>query len=141
MFGDPWGGWSFGARYMIPVNALLSILVGVAFYRFVKNPIFISLFFILLIYSLSVNTIGAVTTASVPPRVEALTLPNPVPYTYEYNLLRLYNNLSSSFVYNSTFSGSISLTNYTVALIAFELFAIFSLYSYYALSLRKPKEL
>ena len=34
MWGDPWGGWSFGSRYLIPAYAILSIFIGYFLYIF-----------------------------------------------------------------------------------------------------------
>lgn len=100
MFGDPWGGWSFGPRYLIPAAAILCAAMGIVIQKYRKNFIFISMFFVLIIYSLAVSTIGAMTTNAIPPKVEAVNLPNPIPYTYEYNLQLIDKNFTSSLIYN-----------------------------------------
>jgi len=100
MFNDPWGGWAFGPRYLIPTSALLSTALAVSLSRFNKNLLFNSLFFGLLLYSILVNTLGATTTSLVPPKVEAQNLSTQIPYTYEYNFQLAEKNTSSSLIYN-----------------------------------------
>lgn len=105
MFGDPWGGWSFGPRYLIPSAALASSGIGYLLWRLRKNIIFMTGFIVILIYSLGINLLGALTTNAIPPKVEAINLPDPIPYTFDYNLKLLELNELSSLVYNSYFSG------------------------------------
>lgn len=109
MFGDPWGGWAFGSRYLIPSNALLSAGIGIAVWRFVRNPIFIFAFFILLFYSVGIAFTGALTTNAIPSKGEAQNLITPIPYTYEYNFGFIDKNQSSSLIYNIFFKNLISL--------------------------------
>lgn len=71
MWGDPYGGWAFGSRYMIPAYALLSILVAEALSKVKWNPIIGILVYGVLGYSLFVNIVGALTTNRIPPKVEA----------------------------------------------------------------------
>lgn len=100
MFGDPWGGWSFGARYLIPAAAIMAAAVGVVIQKFRRNPIFITTFFILFSYSVYVSTLGALTTNAVPPEVETKNLKPSVPYTYEYNLRFINKNQSENLLFN-----------------------------------------
>jgi hypothetical protein len=100
MFGDPWGGWSFGPRYLIPSAGLLSIGLAVALQRLRKNYLFSFLFLLILFYSLIINTLGAITTTSLPPKVEAIALPEPAPYNYQVNWNFLTGQGSSSLIYN-----------------------------------------
>src|SRR6185436_9301842 len=44
MFGDPWGGWSFGPRYLIPSLAMLCIGLALAMQIYRKKLWFILLF-------------------------------------------------------------------------------------------------
>ena len=37
MWGDPWGGWAFGTRYLIPAFALMSIPIGMALNKYGKK--------------------------------------------------------------------------------------------------------
>lgn len=74
MWGDPWGGWAFGPRYLIPSFAIISIVLGAVVQRFYKNAFFVILFVGLFAYSSFVSTVGALTTNIVPPQVEVLEL-------------------------------------------------------------------
>ncbi len=113
MFGDPWGGWAFGPRYLIPAAAVLAIGIGELISRFKKNIIFLVVFFILFSYSVFINTAGVMTTNSIPPKVEALNLPTKIPYTYDYNLQLLNSNTTGSLFYNLYLSDSISAKTLT----------------------------
>ncbi len=104
MHGDPWGGWAFSSRYMIVPASLVLACVGVALTRFRKNVVFHMLLLSLLGYSLYVSSLGALTTNAIPPKVEAIHLIVPIPYTYEYNQT-LIQSWNSSLVYNA-FLGS-----------------------------------
>jgi hypothetical protein len=112
MFGDPWGGWSFGPRYLIPATAFLSLFMGVGLDRFRKNIIVLSLFLVLAIYSISVSTLGAFTTSSIPPKQEAVNLISPIPYTYQYNWNLLNTGRSGSYVYNATLQRKVNLLSF-----------------------------
>ena len=122
------GGWAFGPRYLIPAAAILSAAIGITVERFRRNVFFIVAFIILLAYSLGVNTIGAMTTTQVPPKVEAVNLPNPIPYTYEYNLQLIDKNLTSSLVYNLYLFKFMSVREFLYAYYAVVLTAIVSAY-------------
>ncbi len=100
MFGDPWGGWSFGARYLIPAAGVMSVFLAVAIDRFYKRWIFALVFFPVVIYSLAINAIGAATTNLVPPKVEAVNLSEPIPYTYQRNMQLVETGFNSSLIYN-----------------------------------------
>lgn len=111
-FGDPWGGWSFGARYLIPASALMSIGVGAAIHSLKRNPLFIVVLFILLAYSIFINALGALTTSAIPPKVEAINLPEPLPFTYRYNWQFIEKSFTSSLVYNLSLYHYVSVKNY-----------------------------
>ncbi len=117
MFGDPWGGWSFGPRYLIPATAAACIGVGPALKKYQKKLLFAGLFFVLLIYSIYINTLGVLTTGAVPPKVEAIALSTHIPYTYQYNLQLLQNHFTSSLVYHLLFSGWFSPVIYQLLLV------------------------
>lgn len=102
MWGDPWGGWSYGPRYFIPIMPILSIAVAywlsLAGYEIAKKI----LAYVLLIPSAGIAILGAITTNANPPEVEGHQLE--IPYTYVRNLEFLYSNRSGSIVYNMFFS-------------------------------------
>ena len=127
-FGDPWGGWSFGSRYLIPASALVCAGIGVAIQKYKKNYIFILIFLVLLVYSVSVNSLGAMTTSAIPPKVEAVALSTHIPYTYKYNLNLMEENKSSALLYNIFFYNVTSLKGYLIIYIAAIVMLIEALY-------------
>jgi hypothetical protein len=112
MFGDPWGGWAFGARYLIPGASMLCIGLGVLISKYMRNIFFVFLFLAGLLYSVWVNVLGALTTSLIPPKVEAVTMQVPIPYTYAYNLQVLQRNISGSLLYNFFFHRYLSVQSY-----------------------------
>jgi len=100
MFHDPWGGWAFGPRYLIPSAAIISIFIGIGLQKIKRNILFLLAFLILAVYSLVINISGGITTTQVPPKVEAVNLAKPIPYTYLYNFDLINTNFSGSLVYN-----------------------------------------
>ncbi|MBP7927525.1 hypothetical protein KAZ57_00035 [Patescibacteria group bacterium] len=105
MWGDPWGGWAFGSRYLVPTYAILSVFIAVLLTRFNKNFIVLILFLATFGYSSFVNTAGAITSNTNPPQVEVLALEKlsgrVQKYTYARNLDILNANESKSFVFRT----------------------------------------
>ena len=105
MWGDPWGGWAFGSRYLIPTYALLGIGISLALTKFRKNYFFITFFILAMGYSVWVNSLGAITTNRNPPQVEILALEKlsgrEEKYTYMRNWEVLKNGKSKSFVFQT----------------------------------------
>lgn len=116
MWGDPYGGWAFGSRYLIPTYALLAVFIALLLTRYAKNIIVLLLFFIFLGYSVGVNTLGALTSNRNPPKIEAVGLSKIThreePYTYERNARMLDINFSKSYVHHTYFANIISAWNY-----------------------------
>lgn len=116
MWGDPWGGWAFGSRYMIPAYAILSIGLAVLLDSWKKSKLFILLFFIPLVYSICVNSLGALTTSSNPPKVEVLAIEkisgHEEKYTYARNIQYLLTSGTKSFAYQTWFSHNFSPIQY-----------------------------
>jgi hypothetical protein len=114
MWGDPWGGWAFGARYLIPTYALMAIPLALYLDKAKKGVLIVV--FVLFVYSMAVNLLGALTTNRIPPREEARYLETITriyePYTYERNLQMLRGGASKSFVYNNFFSEHITAGEY-----------------------------
>lgn len=130
MWGDPYGGWAFGSRYLIPTYALLSLFVAFALTQFRKNSIFLSFFLVVLLYSLAVNTLGAITTSRNPPKVEIAQLEKLSGRKQEYTFLRNAEYLSlegsKSFVFQTVASRYMSAWNYYSYLLSLLIvFAVF----------------
>jgi len=116
MWGDPYGGWAFGARYLIPSYAMAAILISLGLTYFGKYRLFILSFFTVFSYSLIINTLGALTSNGNPPKVEADAIANlshqPVLYTYMRNVNDLNANISRSFVFRTYASHYFSAWEY-----------------------------
>ncbi len=98
--GDPWGGWSFGPRYLLPGAAVMAVFVGVLvarWQRFFPGLIAVGYF---LWQSVWISSMGALTSAHIPPKQETIALGNDLPYTWELNKRMMLRNESSSFAYN-----------------------------------------
>lgn len=105
MWGDPYGGWAFGSRYLIPTYAILAILIAKVLTRWKASVLFLTIFSLLLIYSTAVNSLGALTTNRNPPQVEILALEaltkTEQKYTYEKNIQYLQKYGTKSFVFQT----------------------------------------
>ncbi len=112
MFIDPWGGWAFGPRYLIPSAAVLAGGLGYLLLKWAKKPVFIIIFFLLFTYSVGISVLGALTTNSIAPKVEAEQFKPAIPYTYEYNLKFIDNNRSGNLLYNSWLYNYLTLKSF-----------------------------
>ena len=105
MWGDPWGGWAFGSRYLIPAYAILAIFIALLLTYWGKKIILLAIFLPVTIYSIAINTLGAITTSSIPPQVEVLQLEKisglVQRYTYQRNWEFLLAGNSKSFFYQT----------------------------------------
>lgn len=105
MWADPWGGWAFGSRYLIPAYAVLAIFIAIFLSRFSKNLIAIALFLLVFSYSAYVNTAGALSSSANPPQVEVLALEKlsgrEEKYTFQRNIDYLKYQGSKSFFFRS----------------------------------------
>ncbi len=117
LYDDPWGGWAFGPRYLIPSAALLSLGVGFAIERYKKSFFSVLLFLSLFLYSIAVNILAAVTTSTIPPKIEAVRFDSPLSYTYTFNFPLLEFNISSNLFYNIFLSSRVKLLYYLLVLI------------------------
>ncbi|MBP7967066.1 hypothetical protein KAZ66_02220 [Candidatus Woesebacteria bacterium] len=131
-WGDPWGGWAFGPRYLIPMMSLLSLYA--AYWLSLPSwGIVRRIFgFILIVYSSAIALLGALTTNAVPPKVEADYLH--MKYNFLHNYDFFMSGRSSSYVFNTFVRGNYTLQEYfyliwgTILAIAFILLFILPLF-------------
>lgn len=116
MWGDPWGGWAFGSRYLIPAYAVLAILLALVLTKYHHKLIILLLFFGLAVYSTSVNLLGALTSSKNPPSTEISHLEfisgQPQKLSYDRNIDFLKTGSTKSFVYNTYLRQSLSPQRY-----------------------------
>lgn len=112
MFNDPWGGWAFGPRYLIPASALLCSALGYSITLYGKKLLFALIFLPSLWYSIYLNFAGAITTSVVPPSVYTQNLVDKIHDNYKYNFGLIEKNKSSSLIYNAFLSKYLTLKNY-----------------------------
>ncbi|NTU72728.1 hypothetical protein HGB07_00955 [Candidatus Roizmanbacteria bacterium] len=109
-FTDPWGGWAYGPRYLIPSMAILSLFAGIFLAEFPYQLIAKLLAVLMFSVSSAVALLGALTTNAVPPRIEA------VYFKIKYGILfaaeYLQKNHTGSFLYNQFFAHQLSLFQY-----------------------------
>ncbi len=126
-FDDPWGGWAFGPRYLIPSMAILSLFVGVWLTNLKRQTLGKFVALILFTISSAIALLGALTTNAVPPKVEAVYLK--IKYGFLYNFDYLMRNQTGNFIYNQYVSHYLSLFNYYLiilsAIIVFVFFLLF----------------
>jgi hypothetical protein len=105
MFGDPYGGWAFGSRYMIAILPELCLLVGFGLEHFSRNILIKILYSVTFLYSAGVSLLAPLTTNVIPPFVEARVYD--LDYTYVINWRMLQNNELNSYFYNHILNKSI----------------------------------
>jgi hypothetical protein len=143
MWGDPWGGWAFGSRYLIPSYAILSIFIGLLLTYWGKRILFILPFLGVAFYSIAVNTLGAITTSAMPPKVEVLNLEKisgtVQKYTYARNWDMLQLGHSKSFVYQTYLVNYISAVTFYEILVILICSVVGILTIFYYIALRRGK--
>ncbi len=97
MWGDPWGGWAFGSRYLIPTYALLSLGAAFGLSPWRGRKWFLVLFLPLFLYSAWVNTLGAVTTNANPPEIQVLALEKQTRHEEKYTFMRNWEYLNGQY--------------------------------------------
>lgn len=114
-WGDPWGGWAYGPRYLIPTMAYFSIFSALWLTKIRYQLAGRILAFVLFAYSAAIGLLGALTTSQLPPKVEADFLK--MQYNFILNIEHyLFKDRSSSYVYNKWFTGDLTLLQYFFAL-------------------------
>ncbi|MBI2028300.1 MAG: hypothetical protein HYT07_01700 [Candidatus Levybacteria bacterium] len=134
MWGDPWGGWAFGSRYLIPSYAILSVFIGIALSYFRKSYIFLAIFLPVFIYSVLVNALGAITTSTIPPKIEAVALEKlsgvEEKYSFNRNIDYLLSNQSKSFIWRTFAKDKIPAVSYYWILVSSVLIVSGSILAY-----------
>lgn len=132
MWGDPYGGWAFGGRYLIPFYAVTCVLLGILLNRWSKNVLFMLVISVIFIFSAYVNTIGALSTSRNPPLPEILALEKLTgkeqKYTYERNKDFLLANYSKSFVYQTIAKKYFTAFEYMVVIVSSIIFLGYTLF-------------
>lgn len=128
-WGDPWGGWAFGPRYLIPAMAPLSIFCAFWLSSIRYKLLNRFVVFALLLFSCAVSLLGAITSNAVPPKSEIDFLNKTYNLHIQNGFLRnlefIQGNKSSSFFYNTFFSQSINLETYYWIILGVITFIIF----------------
>lgn len=109
LFHDPWGGWSFGSRYLLPVMAIMSISVGILYDK-IKNIYFRGLIICLAIFSLVQALAGVLSTTALAPGVKMMN------YGVR-NYLFLKGNISGNFWYEMFFYSFWPLISFSVIIL------------------------
>jgi hypothetical protein len=109
-FGDPWGGWAYGPRYLSISMAVLSLIIGIWLsqvrYRIVTKFII----FLLFAYSSAIALMGVLTTNAIPPKVEADYLRIKYGYFMAFDFFK--DGGSSSYLYNTFAASHLTLYEY-----------------------------
>jgi hypothetical protein len=141
LWSDPWGGWAFGSRYLIPSYSLLAVFISLALTKYRKNLAFIGIIILLAAYSIGVNTAGALSSSANPPKVEVLSLEqlsgHEEKYTVQRNLDFLRKGDSKSYVFRTFARKYFTAQNYflTIAGIISAVLITLVLLSYFGVSI------
>jgi hypothetical protein len=123
MWDDPYGGWAFGSRYLIPTYAILSIFIALLLKKITKYNLLLLLFFAVFSYSVGINTLGAITSNRNPPQIEAAALAKisgkDQPYTYIRNFNLLNADISKSVFFLTVADNYITAWSYYTYLTSF----------------------
>ena len=136
MWGDPWGGWAFGSRYLIPAYAILAIFLSSVLTSWNRKILFILLMYPVLIYSVGVNMVGALTSNRNPPKKEILALEKLSGVEEKYTVERNWDYLqkdSKAFVYRAFLNERVSplFYFYTLAGLSVAMFTFLIVANYF----------
>lgn len=116
MFGDPYGGWAFGSRYMIAILPELLVIAGLGLDYFARHANRLLRVGVLVVYSLvtlysaGMSLLAPLTTNVIPPTIEAGTFALADDYRIPLEMLRLSH--LNSFVYNRYLSTTLTGQEY-----------------------------
>jgi hypothetical protein len=121
MWGDPWGGWAFGSRYLIPAYSILAVGLAMFLYEYSKYYVVVIGVLLLTIYSTAINTLGAITSNRNPPQVEILELEKVSGrvqrYDYRRNWEMVEDNHSKSLVFQTIGKNYVDAKQYYFGLV------------------------
>jgi hypothetical protein len=109
-FHDPWGGWAFGPRYLVPSIPFLAILFG--YWLNVKGASFLKKITALLffIYGSAVALSGALGRGITVPKRDAVF--DNLPTTYLSNISYIKDGENGSLIFNSYISDKLTLVDF-----------------------------
>jgi hypothetical protein len=143
MWGDPYGGWAFGTRYLIPSYAILAIFISILLTNYKRNTLFLVAFGIIASYSILINSLGALTSSKNPPQKEISYLESVTKkrehFTYERNIEYLNAGIVKSFIY-TTYAYEYFTPRQYYLLLTFILSGFFSFWVIYLRSFSKTYE-
>lgn len=125
---DPWGGWTYGPRYLIPSMAILSLMMGRFLAQYKHILVQLTIFFLTVI-SVAFAALGVLTSNLIPPIVEAVPLN--LDSTITMNIKLLQSNQTSNYVYTTYLAPHLQLAQYYFVLCTILTIVFFSLYTYY----------
>ncbi len=109
-WSDPWGGWAYGPRYMIPALGMLSPFIAAWLSEKTHSTFRKIIALILFIYSSAIGLLGAITTIGVPKVLDAKLIN--AHHNFLLNIDFLLKGKNSSFVYNNFLKNYLSLTDF-----------------------------
>ncbi|OGK22157.1 hypothetical protein A3A46_00555 [Candidatus Roizmanbacteria bacterium RIFCSPLOWO2_01_FULL_37_13] len=124
-WGDPWGGWAYGPRYLVPSMAILSIFVAYWVEKTKYQIVGRTTAFFLAAYSVFIAILGAYTTTATPPKVEADYLK--LKYGYFLNLDFFEQGKTGSFIFKEYLSKYITFHEFFLIILGL-LIVIFYLF-------------
>lgn len=113
-FHDPWGGWGYGPRYLLPSLPVFLLFVGI-WLSYPGRLIFIKkvISYLLFAFGAGVALLGAVGVNYLVPGIEAvyLDLPN-LPNKFWSNFRFLDSGINGTFIYNTYLKNQLTLWEY-----------------------------
>jgi len=111
IFPDAWGGYAFGARYLLPVMAIMSVSFGLIYHKF-QNLYFRIFSILLIVFSLIQSLAGVMSTTIIAPKQNTMVygIKN-----YDF----LMQNVSGNLWYNVFLDSSIPLISMLVIVLIF----------------------
>jgi hypothetical protein len=116
IFDDPWGGWSYGPRYLLPSLPLLALFVGFGYEWLMRRGVLMKAMLLFLLFaSVGVALLGPLATNAVPPAIEAS---RGVPSNFVASFVYIPAHGTSSFIYNQFVSKLMPPFSYVLLIFA-----------------------